>query len=107
MKITRIRIEIVSNGGILAPSALPTLCKRVEEVIENNHAWDGVVVLDGRLPVWAYAALTHALHPAQGVGTYEPRSASYIIVARHSEVVPEVGTLLPEGADEKILEVEI
>ena len=98
MKI--IEIRIVKDGGILSPSDLPALCGRVEEIASSD--WAQVYVLSGRMPVWAYAALCHKLHPCQGVGCFEPRSGTGIVVSRHSGSCPEVGSSLPLEGVERI-----
>ena len=41
------------------------------------------VVLSGRMPVWAFAALTHLYHPRPWVGTFEPRLGAGVVVASH------------------------
>jgi len=106
MKIIVIEIKIVSNGGVMNPADLPTLSKRVEEIL-SYQGWDALVGISGRMPVWAYAALTEKCHPAKGVATYEPRSNGLIIVSRHSEEVPGVGEIVPLTGDEVKVEVEI
>lgn len=106
MKVLVVEIKLVSNGGVLNPADLPTLGERVREAVAQR-GWDALWAISGRMPVWAYAFLTHLLHPAQGVATYEPRSAGFIVVSRHSDRVPAEGTLIPEKGDEEKVEVVI
>jgi len=100
MKKVLIEIKVVKDGGILSPADLPALCEKVEAILSEK--WDCLVILSGRLPVWAYAGLTHTCHPAKGVATYEPRSNAGIIVSRHSEEISSIGTCVPIEDAEKI-----
>jgi CRISPR-associated protein Csx3 len=86
-------LEIVLKEGLLRPEDLPGLLKAVEEAVPGE-ALQGLVVLSGRLPVWAYGALVHELHPAAGVATFDPRLGGAVVVARHRPDLPEVGSVV-------------
>jgi len=51
------------------------------------------VILSGRLPVWAFAALAHLFHPRPWVATFEPRLRKGVVVASHAPGV-SVGDLV-------------
>ena len=41
------------------------------------------IILSGRLPVWAFAALTHLFHPRPWVATFDPRLGGGVVIASH------------------------
>lgn len=95
-------LEIIIGGnGILAPEKLPDLIKKVEQVLPVEQFAPEGIVISGRLPVWAYAALTHYLHPFAWVGTFEPRLLKAVVVASH---VPDlkVGDVVEVDLTQKI-----
>jgi CRISPR-associated protein Csx3 len=72
-------LEIVIGGnGVILPSQLPQLLARLPEA----GGTEGIVI-SGRLPVWAYAAITHYFHPRPFVATFEPRMGKGVVVASH------------------------
>lgn len=80
---------IISGNGIMMPSQLPQLLSRLPEA----GGTEGIII-SGRLPVWAYAAVTHYFHPRPFVATFEPRMGQGVVVSSH---VPDlnVGDLVP------------
>jgi CRISPR-associated Csx3 family protein len=101
LKKVLVEVKIIKDGGILSPADLPALNGKVETIL-SQKGWDCLVILSGRLPVWAYASLCHSCHPAKGVATYEPRSNAGIVVSRHAEEVPSIGTCVPVEDAEKV-----
>lgn len=88
----KVIIEIVLSGsGIIAPEQLPHLLAKVGETVPPGGS--EVVIVSGRLPVWAFAALTHFYHPRPAVATFEPRLAKGVVVATHTATL-KVGDLI-------------
>ncbi len=83
MGITVINVTVARNGGILTPDALPALTEAVEKSVPKE-AYQGLVVVSGRLPVWAFAAIVHALHPSKAVATFDPRLGGGVVVESHT-----------------------
>lgn len=105
MKITL--IDVQSTSGILEASRLPEYIAAVEAAIDLD-AYQGIVAIGGRLPVWAYSALLHAVgHPALAAGTFEPRTGSIIITMGHHKDAPKVGDSIPAPEPEKWIKVII
>lgn len=102
-KVLIIEILVKRNGGIITPQELSELGRKVEEVIEQWN-WNSGFAISGRLPVWAFAFLTHLLHPARWSGCFEPRNNSIIVVQSHVPNV-NVGDMIPVDDDsmEKIV----
>jgi CRISPR-associated protein Csx3 len=72
-------LEIVIGGnGIIMPSQIPQLLSRLPEA----GGMEGVVI-SGRLPVWAYAAIAHHFHARPFVATFEPRMGKGVVVQSH------------------------
>lgn len=72
----------VSLGGPIAPGDLPELLASVQEAVGRSYFGRGVII-SGRMPVWAYAALVHEFHPARWVATFDPRLAGGVVVESH------------------------
>jgi CRISPR-associated protein Csx3 len=76
-----ILVEIIIGGnGIISPNQLPEILKKLPE----SGGTEGVII-SGRLPVWAYAAICHHFHPRPWVATFEPRMGKGIVVQSHIE----------------------
>ena len=90
-------VEVVLGQGIITPDQLPELVRTVGAKVPA--AGTEGVILSGRLPVWAFAALAHLFHPRPWVATFDPRLGGGVVVESHvpdvhvGEVVP-----LPEAA---------
>lgn len=90
-------VEVVLVQGVIAPDQLPELVQAVSSKVPAGGT-EGVI-LSGRLPVWAFAALAHHFHPRPWVATFDPRLGGGVVVASHvpdvhvGQVVP-----LPEAA---------
>lgn len=85
-------VEVVLLSGVITPDQLPELVQAVEERVPAGGT-EGVI-LSGRLPVWAFAALAHLFHPRPWVSTFDPRLGGGVVVESH---VPEVhvGQVVP------------
>ena len=100
-------LDVVSTSGILQPERLEEYCKAVEAALPP-HAYEGVVAIGGRLPVWAYSAFLHRVaHPAVAGGTFEPRMDSIIITMGHQADAPTVGSILPAPKPEEWIKVTL
>jgi len=86
-----LEIGIASEDGLLSTGELQALLEAVESAVPGGGA-EGIVV-SGRLPVWAYGALTHLFHPRPWVATFEPRLQKGVVVASHTPGV-KVGHLV-------------
>ncbi len=80
LEFQRLHIENKADGGILSPSDLKDL------KMPEGLTWTKGVVLEGRAPVWVYAALVHECHPAPWVATYDSRLGG-VVVSTHSKEV--------------------
>jgi CRISPR-associated protein Csx3 len=81
---------VLEDGETMEPGQIPALCSEAYEGVPLHMG----VVLSGRLPVWAYAALVHEFHPAAWVATYDPRLPGAVVVQRHAIKAPAVGTVV-------------
>ena len=72
----------LTGDGLLAPSDLPSLIEAVQQSVPDGGTEP--IILSGRLPVWAYAALAHFFHPRPWVATFEPRLQKAVVVASHT-----------------------
>lgn len=81
-----IRIEIVSNDGIVEPDDLQTVKL---PTLDGSQG----VVFEGKSPIWVYAYLTHEAHATAWVGCYDPREKGAVVVATHKRGVA-VGSVL-------------
>jgi CRISPR-associated Csx3 family protein len=89
-------LEIILKDGLISPDQLPELLKAAEAALPA--AGKELVVLSGRLPVWAFAALAHLYHPRPWVATYDPRLGGGVVVQSHDQRI-RVGEIIPtEGA---------
>ncbi len=78
LNFQRLHIENNAEGGILSPDDLKDI------KLPSGLTWTKGVVLEGRAPVWVYAALVHECHPAPWVATYDSRLGG-IVVSTHSK----------------------
>jgi CRISPR-associated Csx3 family protein len=84
----------------LAPAQLPELLRAAEGAVPA--AGTEPVVVSGRLPVWAFAALVHAYHPRPWVATFDPRLGGTVVVERHVPDAPPVGAVLSTEDAQKV-----
>jgi len=94
-------VEIVLTQGIINPNQLRKL---VQEVTEKLPLPPEGVIISGRMPVWAFSALTAALVSAgtKAVATYDPRLQAGVVV----HPLERAGELIPVTGDEEKVEVE-
>lgn len=85
----KIFVDITLSSGIINPSDIPAL---IQSLPVPAGGTDGII-LSGRMPVWAFAALTHHFHPRPFVATFDPRLAGGVVVASHTDGV-NVGDVL-------------
>lgn len=94
----KILLDITLVNGVLNP-------EDVQKLIADLPVADGGtegVILSGRMPVWAFAALVHHFHPRPFVATFDPRLAGGVVVASHKKGV-NVGDVIDiTDADRKI-----
>lgn len=87
-------VEVTLGGdGLMTVDGLPELIKAVERALGSLGGQEGVVI-SGRLPVWAFAALAHALHARPWVATFDPRLGGGVVVASH-DPARRVGEVVP------------
>lgn len=63
--------------------------------VPEELRWDRGVVINGRAPVWLYAALVHLCHPARWIATVDPRLGGAVVVVRHHPDAPAIGQVIP------------
>ena len=100
-KVVVVQVKILGDG-VLTPEDLPHLVRRVSEVVSEGGS--EAIVISGRLPVWAFCALTHHFHPRPLVATFEPRMGKGVCIASHTPEV-SVGDLIPVD-DAEIVDIE-
>jgi CRISPR-associated Csx3 family protein len=88
-------IDVVLTRGLIEPRELPDLLRAVEARVPAGGVEP--VVVSGRLPVWAFAALVHFFHPRPWVATFDPRLGGGVVVATHDPNGPSVGDVVPIG----------
>ena len=93
----KIFIDITLANGIINPEDIQKL---ISEMPVADGGTEGVI-LSGRMPVWAFAALTHHFHPRPFVATFDPRLAGGVVVASHTEDL-NVGDVIDIADAERI-----
>jgi CRISPR-associated protein Csx3 len=78
-------LDVVVDG-VIEPSTLQTIKLPLDLTPREG------VIINGRAPVWLYAALTHKLNPYLWIATYDPRIGA-VVVASHSKDV-KVGQVI-------------
>ncbi len=96
--VTVVSVAVARNGGVLTPEDLPALVSAVEKNVPDK-AYQGLVVVSGRLPVWAFAAVVHALHPSKAVATFDPRLGGGVVVESHTTEYSVGQVVSTEGAE--------
>ncbi|MEM1659453.1 MAG: CRISPR-associated ring nuclease Crn3/Csx3 [Candidatus Jordarchaeales archaeon] len=97
----KVLLEITLTTDVLTPQQLQLLLRRVSEALPVHLYGSAAVIISGRLPVWAFSAITHLLHPFAAVATFDPRLRGGVIVASH---VPDlrVGDVIDVSDAEKV-----
>lgn len=94
-----LEVTIKKNGGILAPEELGDLLKTTTHALEAagydpSGGSEGLVV-SGRLPIWAAAAILHEHgHARPWAATFDPRLAGGVVTMSHTHHV-QVGDVIP------------
>ena len=65
-------------GGVTTPPEFAEATVEAAERLPGNRP----VLINGRGPVWGYAMIAHAAHPAPCVATFDPR-LGYVVAATH------------------------
>lgn len=92
-------LEILLANGILDPVELPRLLRAASKSVPQGGTEP--VVLSGRLPVWAFAALVHLYHPRPWVGTFDPRLGGAVVVFSHVADIT-VGDVVPLDSAQRV-----
>jgi len=89
-------LHIILSAGLIETKELGELLKVVEEHVPPGGVEP--VIISGRLPVWAFSALTDYFHARPWVATFDPRYGAGVVSVTHS---PEVmkGDLVPADKD--------
>jgi len=83
-------VEFELDGGVIEVKELPEL--RAPEVDYQKG-----VILSGRGPVWLFATLAHAYHPALWVGCFDPRLGGGVVTQSHSPAIKVGDVIKPES----------
>lgn len=86
---------------VIKPEDLKTIVSNIAKAVPIEEYGDHVVILSGRMPVWAYGALVHHFHPAKAVATFDPRLQGGVVVATHSPDV-KVGDVVSVSDARKV-----
>lgn len=78
------------ENGIISPEDLKNL--KLPESIDYRKG----VILYGKGPVWLYAYLSHELHIAKWLATFDPRIGG-VVVQSHDKDSPQVGDIIDSG----------
>lgn len=73
-------LDIILNRGVIAPEELSAFLAALPIPAGGQEG----VVLSGRMPVWAFAALAHHFHGRPWVATFDPRLAGGVVVFSHT-----------------------
>jgi len=98
----KILIEITLLSGVITPEELKKL---IDSIPVPAGGTEGVII-SGRLPVWAFAALVHHFHARPWVATFDPRLGGGVVVASHAPGV-SIGNIVDiHDQDTKNVSVE-
>ncbi|MGI8551366.1 MAG: CRISPR-associated ring nuclease Crn3/Csx3 [Dehalococcoidia bacterium] len=78
-------------GGVCTPSEFAEAVNEVEAQLSGSKP----VLINGRGPIWGYGMLIHAAHATPAIATFDPRLASYVVVATHDARFV-IGQLIPD-----------
>lgn len=79
----KIFVDITLSSGVISPDDIQNLIRSIP--VDDGGA-EGVI-LSGRMPVWAFAALVHHFHPRPFVATFDPRFRGGVVVFSHLDNV--------------------
>jgi len=78
-------LHIVLSTGLIETDELEELLRVIEEHVPAGGVEP--IIISGRLPVWAFSALTDLFHPRPWIGTFDPRYGAAIVTVTHSPKV--------------------
>ena len=87
-------IDITLTKGVISPQDLSALLQALPVPAGGEEG----IVISGRMPVWAFAAIIHHFHPRPWVGTFDPRLGGAVVVASHTASMT-VGSVVPVDSD--------
>lgn len=87
----------LEGNGTIEPADLSQL--RLQEVDYSKG-----VIISGRGPMWLYAYLVHAYHPAAWVAVFDPRIGA-VVVQNHIPTGPSPGSTIPMEKIKPLLEL--
>jgi len=85
----------LKGNGLIEPSDLKNV--KLPKGIDFRKG----VVIYGKAPVWLFAFLSHELHIAKWVATFDPRIGA-VVVQSHDASSPQVGDVI---SSEEVLEL--
>lgn len=108
-KVLVVDVFITKNGGILAPEDLPALVGAVEKALASAgfdpRGGSELIIVSGRLPIWAAAAVIHTVgHARPAAGSFDPRLGGGVVAMSHTPDF-RIGDLVPLNGDEVKVEV--
>jgi len=78
----------IRTSGLLTPGDVKVLNKYVKNRVRaliQQLGTPKVLVLSGRLPIWAYVSLVHEImHTVPAVGIFDPKLQGAVIVVTHN-----------------------
>ena len=78
----------LTGNGLITPEDLKGI------VLPSGIDFRKGVILSGKAPVWLYAFLSHELHIAKWVATFDPRIGA-VVVQSHDVNSPQKGDIIP------------
>lgn len=90
-----LEINIIGNGQI-EPADLKSI------KLPRNIDYTKGVILYGKAPVWLFAFLSHELHIAKWVASFDPRIGA-VVVQSHDINSPQKGDIIPTEEINKYL----
>lgn len=101
----KVLLEVELEGNI-RPEQVRDILKEIDRTLPASKHGDSVVIVSGRLPVWAFGAIVHHLHPFLAVATFDPRLQRGVVVASHTPEL-KVGDLVStEHAEKRVVRLE-
>jgi len=82
---------IADSTGLIDPGSLSAIGLPAEAV---GHEARGLI-LSGRGPIWLYLHLSHLAHPFAWVAVHDPRLGGAVVVQRHRQDAPTLGSIVP------------
>lgn len=98
-KYQLIETELLSNG-LIEPVDLKHI------ILPSGIDFRKGVIIYGKAPVWLYAFLSHELHIAKWVATFDPRIGA-VVVQSHGVDSPQKGDIIPSEEILPYLEKEL